>query len=319
MNAYFFLDPIELEKEIIPLIYEGPGNIPTGFNGVAITLNATSDSSLDWQQACQQARESIDKGYFIFWKLDLGLFDRLKMPLSDPTQFMALQLALKHFREKIWFEFSSHTFGASIFEGDLDFSKSRVWNHVEQQESYQDGIQQLPENERHPEAWKLFCREAALDYIQLISKQLPGEMSTYLLLNASSITDPLLLIELLEKDKYGELHRALSGSRLPVNYLALEPKGGLGGVKNPSTDTLLPISLGFCLPESLNKNTRTKAKKAIDQLIAQKSPFRVLTESTLASEWDGLDQLLVVPETLTLAGKRKLQGFCAAGGEVIEV
>lgn len=315
MSSFTLLDPIEFETEFTPSIRDAE-QAAKGFNSLVIKLDATSDSSLEWQQACQTARKRIDEGYFIFWEIDLGLFDRLRMPLSDPTQFLALQLALKHFREKIWTEFSSHTLGASVYRGDLDFSRSKVWEHAEQRENYSELIKLIDEDEQHPEAWPLFCRDAALDYIHLLAKQLPGEMAVCLLLDAMTVSDPLLLAELLVKDKYGEVHRLIKNSCLPVEFLTLNPKGMLG-IEALSKIAPKPISLGICLPEKLDCGSRKKFKKAVDLQLACHTNFRFTSEATLTSEWDGLDHLIVLADAMTPTGKRKLQGFSAAGGEII--
>lgn len=45
-------------------------------------------------------------------------------------------------------------------------------------------------------------------------------------------------------------------------------------------------------------------------------PYKILSELYLTEMWDGLDEILYHPEAITAEGKRKLQGFAAAGGEV---
>lgn len=57
-----------------------------------------------------------------------------------------------------------------------------------------------------------------------------------------------------------------------------------------------------------------------DALFATLSPRpRILTEEYLTSEWDGLDTLYIDSAALSKEGMRKVQGFRAAGGEVIDV
>lgn len=69
-------------------------------------------------------------------------------------------------------------------------------------------------------------------------------------------------------------------------------------------------SLGFLLPQD----------SVFDQQIVESAlpdePFRVIPELRLHEMWDGLDELIVLEETLTIQGKRQLQGFIAAGGKV---
>lgn len=57
-----------------------------------------------------------------------------------------------------------------------------------------------------------------------------------------------------------------------------------------------------------------------DALFATLSPRpRILTEEYLSSEWDGLDTLYVDSASLSKEGRRKVQGFIAAGGEVMDL
>jgi hypothetical protein len=49
------------------------------------------------------------------------------------------------------------------------------------------------------------------------------------------------------------------------------------------------------------------------------SAFRFIPELLLAEEWDGLEELLVLPESLSVPGKRLLHGFTLAGGELVSV
>jgi hypothetical protein len=51
---------------------------------------------------------------------------------------------------------------------------------------------------------------------------------------------------------------------------------------------------------------------------ALKRPVKV-SEEKLTEEWDGIDALMVLQNTISPQGKRKLQGFAASGGEIINI
>jgi hypothetical protein len=57
--------------------------------------------------------------------------------------------------------------------------------------------------------------------------------------------------------------------------------------------------------------------EGLDALKKRSISFKLIAESQLTSQWDGLDYLLYSPTGLSTQGKRKLQGFCAAGGTVV--
>ena len=55
----------------------------------------------------------------------------------------------------------------------------------------------------------------------------------------------------------------------------------------------------------------------MDTLRGQNSAFRLIPENSLTTEWHQLDRLFVAPELVSPQGVRKLQGFKAAGGELV--
>src|SRR5437016_859051 len=77
----------------VPMIYDGKGNPPAGFNGVCISLDASDRSSLQWQEVVQKAQHHVVQGLLILWDLQLDL---LEGSLEDDTRFMTLQLGVQH-------------------------------------------------------------------------------------------------------------------------------------------------------------------------------------------------------------------------------
>ena len=67
--------------------------------------------------------------------------------------------------------------------------------------------------------------------------------------------------------------------------------------------------VGFLIP--------SKADRTFEGLLSQGIDPRVITEDYLTAEWDGLDILYVDSSCLSREGHRKVQGFLAAGGEVV--
>jgi hypothetical protein len=57
--------------------------------------------------------------------------------------------------------------------------------------------------------------------------------------------------------------------------------------------------------------------EAIAHLTQAQTPFRIVPEYYLINQWDGLDSLIVLSSTINAQAKRKLQGFCAAGGTIL--
>jgi hypothetical protein len=78
-------------------------------------------------------------------------------------------------------------------------------------------------------------------------------------------------------------------------------------------------SLAICLPSTSHycPESIKLLNDACSELTACRRSFRFIAEEALILSLGGLDELIVVPHTVSLQGKRKLQGFCAAGGSVI--
>lgn len=70
-------------------------------------------------------------------------------------------------------------------------------------------------------------------------------------------------------------------------------------------------NIGFLLPSQYS----TK----FDSLLSEGLALRVIPESLLNAEWDGLDKLYVDYSLVTKEGIRKIRGFEAAGGEVLDL
>lgn len=141
-------------------------------------------------------------------------------------------------------------------------------------------------------------------------------------MDASGEQDPLMQAQLLNRERFEHFTLIVKGSLHPVNDYTWETKAPAVGqlarypYPIPSPE---PAIWGVCMPSlSIKQPSRSYSlKQSFDHLIKKKIPYRIISESHLTSEWEGLDYLVVVPETVTPQGQRKLQGFSAAGGEII--
>ncbi len=97
----------------------------------------------------------------------------------------------------------------------------------------------------------------------------------------------------------GQAAQLLSQERFAHVSLSLTPSEEIMGVLLPPDE--------FCSPELLEKLT---------DLLTSNSNLRVIPERRLNELWNGLDELIVFEEALTLQGKRQLLGFEAAGGKI---
>lgn len=294
--------------------------MPDPEHTITIVLDGRTDSALDWNLPKQTAQRAIATGKKIIWEINLGLFSRLHAPFLDQTQFLSLCLSLQHFRDTLWNNFAENTVGTLLYRGPLAYKNAWKWSDGEiaalrgwLQDQFHD-VQSFAEEttikvshwdaihphhlETHAEGHRLLhlhCRDAAAEYLELLSRHLPAELPVALFLDTHSISDPLLLVQLLAKDRYERFVRAVS------HYDWLHPKDA---------------TIGLCMPLMTHiKPSQNKGlAQAMDSLLNQKIPFRIISEAYLTSEWHGLDHVWYCAAGLTPTGERKLRGFEAAGG-----
>jgi hypothetical protein len=339
----------------IPMIYEGPILSSTdlsGFNAVSLNLNGTISSDLNWKEAREEALKAIDQGFFLFWNMDLGLFADLSFSLSDQTQYAALTMSVNHFCESLWKEFSDQTIGLCLYRGNADFNSMISWD-ASQRHNFQNwlkrgfekasifskeieveitGFHHIDENLlkktlKGRQLLQLFCCDVVAEYLDLLIVNVPDALQPYLLFdtNISEINDhPALWAQLISKERFARWHCAITKSPLPLQDLSWRCQSSPFGFIN-SKPLLIPSqkqnTIGFCLAsmEYIRPSYYKKMNEVLKQLIKNETSFRIISEIFLISEWDGLDYLLVVAETVNLQMRRKLQGFCAAGGTVVTI
>lgn len=247
-----------------------------------IRLPAQPHSDLNWELPIQEATQADQ----ILWELDLGLANPY-FPLEDELYFHALALALQTFSKDLWPQFSIKTKGAILYTGSSDFSLFFDWTEKQEANWILWKEDQPPNPEPHLR--RLFCFEAFIAYFQLLAHKLPDELSLILRLRPPSTGTP------------AQIHHLLSPERFEHFQVEIEEMNQNGFV-------------GVCFPETCSQEILER----LDTLLQKLGQVRVIPEALLTEKWDGLDTIYILQDTLTQRGRRKLLGFQAAGGEVIE-
>ncbi len=340
----------------VPKIYDGAfgETVPEGFNAVTLSLDASLHSSLAWEDVREYARALKERGLLILWELDLGLFSHLLLPLGDTLQLKAFGFALDHFYQTVWTEFKKETLGVSLYRGSLDFSVNFPWT-ADLRDRFQKWLQGLfktpalfasetsvpcqsfeelvpPLFLANPSAHQLlriFCNEVAVKYLNLLSSRFPDECAGFLLLDAQGLSSPFHLLQLLSRGRFEHYHTIVKGASIPLEALTWSSGRSVpcDVVQGFLSRGLLEVasrpipSVGLCLPSAqrLSPSTYDDMEEVILRLKEKGIAFRAVSESQLTQEWDGLDYLVVLPQGLSSQTMRTLQGFCAAGGTVVNL
>ncbi|WP_059358731.1 hypothetical protein [Parachlamydia acanthamoebae] len=310
--------------------------IPAGYQAVLISLDGTVKGNLDWKKEKEWASQCIENGFSILWEIKLGLFSALLKPISHKTQFLSLGLSLEHFLQGPWTEFHAHSLGLCLYQGNADFSQNFPWE-AEHIAHFQNWLQDLygdvekleqdtgiavhsfvevdPLHGTLNSLRALFCRDLAADYVDLLAGHMSQVLPLFLLMDATSVQCPGLQMQLLLKDRFPRFELGVRGSRIGNPMMSWDGEA-FHYPTSPEKE-----KMAVCLP--VLKHSQPihfqQLSKAVELLNAQGHPFRMISEHNMTHEWDELDMLFVLPDCLSGEGKRKLMGFCAAGGQVVSL
>lgn len=218
------------------------------------------------------------------FEFDFGL-NEPDFPLEDELYFNAVAAACDHFSKEVWPQFPASK--AILYRGGADFSSHFLW--TERQESnFELWVKEMPVgNEAHLK--RLFCAEAFVHYFQMLAHRLPDELPLILDIDPKGVGTLAETLHLLSPERFE--HFELDTHQ---NYRS---------------------NIGVCFPPDAECGREILQK--IDRLLNQLPSFKPVYENLLTEQWDGLDEIYVLPEALSERGKRKLLGFEAAGGKVI--
>jgi hypothetical protein len=282
-----------------------PEEVKKAEKNVTVSLPAGLDADLKWEQQRAAAEVWVEKGYRIFWEMQLGLFKELKYPLGVQTQFLSLCLSLEHFCETLGKQFAEKTAGLCLYRGSADFSQGFLWDE-EQKQNYQHWLraagtlQEHPNRKIHEERLRaLFCRDVCADYLELMGRHLPDTFEPSLLLDESEIESPLTSVQLTNRERFPRFKLALKN----------------GSFKEEEEQAKVAV----CLPPVSVISWIPGLDNCLNTLRARRLSYRVIPEEQLTAAWDGLDYLIVSADFLSQEGRRKLLGFCAAGGGVVSL
>lgn len=278
-------DDIEMIEPFHGKIWMSTQPIPEGIQGVLVTLEGKVHSDLDWSVPIAEAQKMIDQGYKILWKIELGLFGEMLHPLSDERQLATLKLSLQHFREAVWEPFSHETIGLILYEGSVTF------DDVEGEGSaYQR-------------------RDIAADYITYLTAALPDDLRVLLKVNIPAAIPPSTIVGLLNPDRFEKIEWIHNGKQ-PLHASWIEQENILIPVDQKAS------ARGFCIPYP---TWMPEGEGILEELLKEDPSLRFVPEGAITSCWDQLDELVVLENYLTPFGKRQLQGFVAAGGQVTSI
>lgn len=282
-------DEVEIDFSQVQIFDRHDNNepVPEGFSAAIVRLDAKPSSSLNWAKELASAQELLEKGYKILFELDLDLFGPTSKALSHTGQFQTHVLAINEFCQRFLDKFSQDCLGVILHRAQGAFR------------SQED-------------------RDIAVDYLELLRAEIPDNTPCLLLFDCKEIQDPFAFIRLFALDRFSLFTLALAHAPVALKTLIWnEGKGTLGSIakrlhNQPSQRALR----GLLMPRFDAPSVTSTLKVALQRLMAEETPFKIIPETHLPLEWDGLDELFVSKEGLLPTSLRTIEGFAAAGGHV---
>lgn len=257
---------------------------------IRIGLPSQISDDLNWSAQKKQALLAVESGKKIFWEFDLGLSSPY-FSLEDELLFHSLSLSLTTFTKELWPLFQKNTEGACLYQGSIDFSRFFVWTDKQLLNWNAWKLERPLAKEAHLR--RLFCADAFAFYFQMLSHRLPDELPITLILSAQGCGTLAEALQLVSKERFEHFNVELKD--VPISKAS---------------------SIAVCFPEE--KLCSQQILEKMDQIFdGLEKPIRVIPEPFLTEYWEEVEYLYVLSEALTQNGKRKLMGFCAAGGTVI--
>lgn len=280
---------------------------------VIITCDARPASSLDWKHLRKSTLMAVAQGKKILWFLDFGLFADLKWGLDHPGQFSSFNLAIDHFKKEVWSEFHKFSSGIALYKGNPNFLPQFPWDE-KQKANLSDWLKDrfptiellkseskgsfidyaLPENVLTFEGnliLQLFARDVCAEYLVQLSRRAIGEIQAYVLFDPMP-EDPLLSALFTDPDRY-------EGIEIEPNIWKTDEERE-SGIYMPGCTMAKPSCL---IPYR--------------DILYKQRDCKLIPEDQLVSSWHGLNELFVYPNAISKEGHRKMQGFLAAGGVIL--
>jgi len=259
-----------------------------------VILPAHLEGDLEWTEATKEACLAVEKGKKIFWKFDFGWERGSTLSLDDPLSFHAFGIAIDHFLKELLPLFKENTLGVCFYRGDLECADKFLWSAELQERQKEQG-----------EAFDLFAVRALAEYMHRLGAPLPEEVPLYCVVDALKNAKSA---QRASKEHFEHIRIATYGQNFPFG----------GWVVQEEEMVPREEAVGVCMPlhEHCSEGVLYQLNLLFADLEKEGTPFRVVHEACLTEEWLGLEKLHVIFSAVSAMGKRKLQGFSAAGGEI---
>lgn len=298
--------------------------VPALFTAATVHVDGRPQSRLDFAASDHDAKALVEIGHAPVFDLDLGLLQEGRKELTHKIQFQARAHAIDQFTDELWEKWREQAHCVIVARLGCDFAKDYLWGH-ETHDSFRVWLAEhnLSVADSEASSWltTLFCRDCIVQYLELLTAHLPPRMLRLVLLDARDSPSPLAYAELTRRDVWSHFWLAVRRPPYPLTTPIWQEGEGKGYIGN-DLGSYRPASsptVGLILPASplLSLSPHASLGQAMETLVNKGIAFTVIPEGAITAEWDGLDTLICSHSGLSSEGQRALEGFAAAGGEIL--
>ena len=318
----------EDEKSFYPVIASHIDQFSDSHNVCSIDIDLSKSSNLDFKKSIPLVEDIVRRGGKILWNIKFNLISDC-IDLHFEGHFNILNRGFTSFLEKLASPYLKHTFGVCLFEGSLDLIDYIPWSALSSayfKEWLEDeGIDEafLEDSSFQKHVKRVFSINALSEYLHRFSARVYDEAISFVSFDTKNESkDNAKLFQLLSKERFNHIRLILSGHKVPIAHITKEDgvsSFGYMGNKALLKSKRQKPTLGICFPEDrlCSSNVLKEFNSIFDTLNAKNIDYRIFPEYDGMHDWDELEQIVVLSKTLTTHGKRVLQGFCAAMGQVV--
>ena len=289
------------------------------FNTLNIYLDARPTSDLAWESVESEIATALKLGAKLSFEIDLG-FSESKALLRDPAAFFSRGIAISTFEERVYQKYKEHITAIILYRGTGSF-KGTIAQDASLYADFMMWKRELFKEESVSDhMMRLFSMELFMQVLHRIAAPLIDEIPLVALFDLADSSRASYQAEILSASYFPYILPGVKHSKIHFKGFGWGQPGNLGTIGHKYSPLIQkePTNLGIVLPP-IGSVPYDLFDEVIQELVKNKIDYSIFPETLMTENWHGLDHILVFSESVSSEGRRMLQGFNAAAGQVITV
>lgn len=293
-----------------------------------IKIDLSPTSKLDFTQAIERAIQLTQDNQRINWSLDFGLFDQLKQPLEDQTQFLSLKYGLDQFLDLLMDNEQWQTESILLAELTPPFFQhllklpgflSKLSHDHRVQLTPQEANDLDPSSPKRNQLYHYSLRSLS-DFLSHLTAYISDDLAPSIIIDMSDL-DIREQIEIGFGNYFEFLRIYAKNPSFLSHFHAYECKTSFQTIltQQPLSTIEKPTAALMLTNISDNNEFVEQYSKAIQKLKGANISFFLVRADQLTMNWEQVDTLFVIGSTLAPFDIRAAFGFEAAEGTIVDL